>query len=296
MPLAAMMIAGAGHAVELPGVADVAHVLHQREVEQRGGALDQVLVAVEEVGVQPEDGGGVDREGAVHEDRDAGDLPAAEELVQAVHQLLGAAHGKGGDQDLPAAARHLAHDVAQARLGVGDGLVGAVGVGGLDDQRVHGAGRRVGVADDGEPGPADVAGEDQPVGGALGDAEVHRGGAEDVAGVGELEGDVLAQVLHPAVGQPQHEVLHRHRVGQGVQRLALRPDLLPARQELGVLLLDVRRVGEHHGGEVAGGGGGVDGAVEAAPHQQRQPPRVVDVGVGEDHAVEGAGGRSGGWR
>ena len=48
---------------------------------------------------------------------------------------------------------------------------------------------------------------------ALGDPEVHGGGAEDVAGVEELEGEVLPQVGDPAVGHADHQLLHRHRVG-----------------------------------------------------------------------------------
>ena len=56
-----------------------------------------------------------------------------------------------------------------------------------------------------------------------------------------------------------------------------------------VLLLDVRGVGQHDGAEIAGGGRGVDRAVEAVAHQQRQPPRVVDVGMAQHHAVDPPG-------
>jgi hypothetical protein len=78
----------------------------------------------------------------------------------------------------------------------------------------------------------------------------------------------------------------RCRRAKGVQRFALGPGPASARQELGVLLLDLGGVGEHHGAEVPGGRGGVDRAVEAVAHQQGQAAGVVDVGVAQDHGVE----------
>ena len=151
-----------------------------------------------------------------------------------------------------------------------------------------GPGGRLGIADDRQAAPADVAGEDQAVVARLGDPDVHRRGAEDVAGVEELEREVLPQVGDAAVGHADHQLLGRDGVGQGVQRLALRARLAAPLEELEVLLLDVRGVREHDRAEVAGRRRGVDGAVEAVPHQQREPARVVDVGVAQDHAVDPA--------
>ena len=115
-----------------------------------------------------------------------------------------------------------------------------------------------------------------------------RRGAEDVAGLDELEREMLPEVGDAAVGHADHQLLHRDRVGQVVERLALRPGLAAALEVLVVLLLDVRRVRQHHRAQVAGGGRGVDRPVEAVAHQQRQPPGVVDVGVAQHDAVEPA--------
>ena len=127
-----------------------------------------------------------------------------------------------------------------------------------------------------------------PVVAALGDPEVDRRGAQDVPGLDELEREMLPEVGDPAVGHADHQLLHRDRVGQVVERLALRAGLAAPLEVFVVLLLDVRRVGQHDRAEVARGGRGVDRPVEAVPHQQRQAARVVDVRVAQHHAVEPA--------
>ena len=248
-----------------------------------------MLPLIEDLGMHPEDGGDVDSEGAVHVDRDLGDLPRAPELVEAVDQLLGAPERERGDQHLAPARRHPAHRFTQALLGVGHRLVLPVGVGGLDDEGVDRSGRRLRVADDGEPAPADVAGEHQPVAPGLGDPDVHAGRSQDVAGVHELEREMFPEVGDAPIGYAHHQLLGRDGVGQGVERLALRVRLAAALEKLEILLLDVRRVGQHDGAEVPGRGRGVDRSVEAVAHQQREPARVVDVGVAQHDAVEAPG-------
>ena len=152
-----------------------------------------------------------------------------------------------------------------------------------------GPGRRLGVADDGQAAPADVAGEDQPLISALGDPEIDRGRAQDVARLQELERQMLSQVEDPAVGHADHQVLHRDGVAQGVERLALGQCLAPLPEERVVLLLDMAGVGQHDGAQVAGGGRAVHRAVEPLLHQEGKPARVVDVGVAQHHAIDPPG-------
>ncbi len=211
------------------------------------------------------------------------------ELVDLVDQLLGPPQCEGRDEQLAAPAGHPANDLAQAGLGIEDRLVVPVTVGGLDDQGVDRTGGRIGVADDRQARPPDVAREDEPVSAPFRDPEVHRGRAQDVAGVGVLEGQVLAQVVGPAIRQADHQVLHGHRVLQGVEWLALRPRPPALLQKLGVLLLDVCGVGQHHGAEVARGGSGEDRAVESLAHQEGETAGVIDVCVAQYHGVDAPG-------
>ena len=164
-----------------------------------------------------------------------------------------------------------------------------VGVGGLDDQGVDRARRRLGVAHDGKPAAADVAGEHQPLVAAFGDPKIDGGRAQDVAGLEELERQVLPEIEDPAIGYADHEVLHRDGVPQRVERLALGQRLAVALEELVVLLLDVPRIGQHDRAQVAGGGGAVHRAVEPLLDQERQPAGVVDVRVTQHHAIDPPG-------
>lgn len=58
--------------------------------------------------------------------------------------------------------------------------------------------------------------------------------------------------------------------------------------KLGVRLLDVARVLQHHIRQVGGGLRHVDRPIEAAPHQVGQVARVVDVRVRQDDRIHGA--------
>ena len=93
-----------------------------------------------------------------------------------------------------------------------------------------------------------------------------------------VEPRVVRQSDHPIDGRSgiPHPVERRHGFS------------LAPREELGVLLLDVRRVGEHHRGEIARGGSAIDRIRVAVRGQERQPAGVVDVGVREHVAVDPA--------
>ncbi len=69
-----------------------------------------------------------------------------------------------------------------------------------------------------------------------------------------------------------------HRLCTGALAFAVLP--------LGFEFLDVRRVAQHDAAQFCRGPGGVDPAPEAVAHQKRQKARVVDMGMGGQHAVD----------
>ena len=69
-----------------------------------------------------------------------------------------------------------------------------------------------------------------------------------------------------------------HRLCTGALALAVLP--------LGFEFLDMRRVAQHDAAQFCRGPGGIDPAPEAVAHQKRQKARVVDMGMGGQHAVD----------
>ena len=74
-------------------------------------------------------------------------------------------------------------------------------------------------------------------------------------------------------------------LAETAERLTDRVEWLAA-LALCVLLLDVSAVREHHLEEVGGRFGRIDGPVKPFVDQAWNQPRVIDVGVGEQHEVE----------
>ena len=193
----------------------------------------------------------------------------------------------------PPPLKGLVDDLGQG-LGVAlRRLVEAVAVGALHHHEV-GLVDGLGIPDDGLVHVAQVPGEDDlPGDPLLGEPQLGAGRAQQVPGVGEPQPDPGAQVHHLAVLTGGHQLHGVLGVGQGVEglhRRAARPAALLV-LPLGVGLLDVGRVPEHDGHELSGQPGGHDPAVEALLLQQGDAAGVVDVGVGDDHIVDGAGGK-----
>ena len=276
-------ISGVAEGFEAEGV-----VVGVSEEEASGLGVIRLRVEAEDVG----DAGG---QGAVDIDRQGRNPPFLEQLVQAVDDLLGSPHRKGGDQQGAAPAGGFVDDRGQAVLG---GLIGGmalVAVGGLHDQDVRPVGGRGRIADDGDVGAADVAAVEQPLppaGVMVVDVEDDVGAAQDVAGVDHGQVDAGKDLSAPVVAEAD-ELLHgRDHVLLGVERfeedLVLGAALL-AVDVFDVALLDGGAVHQHRRAQVAGGGGGVDVAAEAVLHQAGNGAGVVDMGVGEDHRVDGGG-------
>jgi uracil phosphoribosyltransferase len=226
----------------------------------------------------------VDRERTVDEDRDRRDGAGAGERVQIVDDLLRAAHGERRNEHPAAAGRRLAHDGAEALAHVGCRHVVAVAVRRLEDDDV-GAARRMGVADDRQPGAPDVAGEHEarcPARLLALEHDARR--PENVPRVDERGADAGDDVEWIVVRHGD-DVPHELRdVGLRVQRGDV--GLAVARQVLGVLRLDVSRIRQHDRAQIARRRRAVDGTAIAVAGEQRKPPGVVDVCVREHHGGE----------
>ena len=242
----------------------------------------------------PEDAGGLDGQGAVDVHREiavAGHQVFLLDLPHEVEQLLGAAHRKAGDDHVAAPVKGALQNIHQLFDVVGAGRMAAVAIGGLHDDVVR-LGQIGGVLEDGLVQIADVPRKDQ-LGGLFpfGDPQLDAGRAQQVAHVGKA-GLHPGRKLHPLVIVHPHEQadsrlgvldgvvrFHRRQAGAGV--LAVFP--------LGLRLLDVGGVPQHDVAQPAGGAGGVDLAPVALLGQQGQMAAVVDVGVGQQNAVDLAG-------
>ena len=111
-------------------------------------------------------------------------------------------------------------------------------------------------------------------------------------GIHEFGGDALeeADLLIVLAGLQKLQgglgILHRvqrlHRIDARTGKLQALP--------LGVGFLDAGGIHEHDPQQVAGQAGGDDGPLKAVFHQQGQTAAVVDVGVGDQNAVDLPGG------
>jgi hypothetical protein len=62
--------------------------------------------------------------------------------------------------------------------------------------------------------------------------------------------------------------------------------LPPLGKKLGILLLDVRRVGQHHGTEVPRCRGAPDRALVSMPNEKRETTSMIDVRVREHDGID----------
>lgn len=221
---------------------------------------------------------------------------AAAHLMEEEDDLLGAADGEGGDDDAAAAGGGAVDGVAEFIEDDFVVLVEASAVGGFEDE-VVGFGGGFGVADDGEVGAADVAGEEEAEVFAFGfEVEQDAGGAEEVAGVGEFEVDLMGELGGGVVAGGAEVSEDAFGVGDGVEGFGggvavVLEDGAAALsafiEKLRVFLLQVSRIEKHAFAEIESGGGGVDVAGVAVASEGGEVAAVVDVGVGEDDAGEG---------
>ena len=242
--------------------------------------------------VAGEDAGGLPGQGGVHADLKVGGVGGQVllfNLPDKVEQLLGAAHGKGGNHHVAPAAQGAVDDVRQLLFVLPIALVEPVAVGALREDVVCLL-DVLGIPDNGLVVVADVAGKDDLPGLApLGKPDFRTGGAQQMPGVGETKAggagkdvQLLAVLAGDQLLQGQLRILHSvqrlHRRAAGPLALLVLP--------LGVALLDVGRVPQHDGQQLGGEPGAVDGTVKALLDQQRQAAGVVNVSVGHHNGVD----------
>ena len=276
----------AGHADAQPRHIDGVDALFQQSA---GLGVKAVGVCI------PEDAGGFGSQRAVDVDRKVAvplDQPFFLDLPQKIQHLLCASHGKAGHYHVAAPVKGALQNFCQLCHIVRPGVVVAVAVGGLHEHIVCLLDIG-GVFYDGLIQIADIAGEHQLCGGAaLGDPQLDAGRTQQVSHVHEPRFDARGKldalaVLHaPEQAAGGFGILYGvhglYRLCAGALGLAVFP--------LGFKLLNMRRVPQHDAAQLHRGDGGVDPAPEAVVRQQRQKAGMVDMGMGDEHKVDLAGG------
>ena len=238
-----------------------------------------------------EDSGGLDGQRAVDVHREAavaGDQILFLYLADEVEQFLSAAHCKARDDHIAAAVEGALQDLRQLCHIVGPRAVAAVTVGGLHKDIIC-VFQICGVFDDRLVVVADVAGEDQLCGRAvLRHPYLDAGRAQQMAHIHKADDDAGRKLdLFIVIIAPEQRdgclgVLNGvhgfHRLCAGALAFAVLP--------LSFEFLDMRRVAQHDAAQFCRGPGGIDPAPEAVAHQKRQKARVVDMGMGGQHAVD----------
>ena len=269
-----------------------------REVEHMGAVLHQLQSVLVQIAPQiaAENGGGALGQGTVHvhgEIRHGGHQALILDLPDEIQQLLGAAHGKGGNHHVAALAQGLVDDLGQL-AGIAPHLgVVAVAIGALHDHIVR-PGEELGVPDDGLVHVADIAGEHDGFRlASLGKGQTDGRGAQQMARVDKHRVHPVAQVDGLVIFAGVNKLRHPLGVGHGIQGLLLRPagPAVLAVFILGVALLDVGGILEHDAHELSREPGGENTALEAVFDEHGHPAGVVDVGVGDEHIVDAARGK-----
>src|SRR6185312_9029935 len=106
------------------------------KIEERRAIAYQLLGGIEDLGVKAKHRRQVYGERAIHIDRNLGYRICFPEPVERVDELLGPPQGKRGDQYLATPRGYPPDHLTQPLFGIGDGLVGPVGIGRFDDEGV----------------------------------------------------------------------------------------------------------------------------------------------------------------
>ena len=242
--------------------------------------------------MEAHDVGGGDAERAVDKDIDVGQEFGMLEAVEGIDDFLCAANGEGGDDEFAfLLGAGVEHGHEEFLLGILEGIVDAVAIGGFHDEVVD-LREGFGVFEYVFAVSAYVAGVAQ-----LDDAaavayfEVHTATAQDVAGIVELDSHFALDVEGFVVGDTDETVHTLLCLLLGVDRFdgvfMLLLEFFVEGVDIG--LLDAACIGQHDGAEVAGGGGAEDGATESQLVDVGDETGVVDMGVGEDEVIDFGG-------
>ena len=282
--------AGVGAVVQALRLVDIGDVAQRIEAEWVVVEAQHVLhVGVEFGQIHAEDMGGVDRQGRIDIDGDAGQASVVVELVEYIDYLLRAPDGETGDDEFALLIDARGFDDAEQFLFADKRVVvQAVTVGGLADEVVA-LREELRRAEDMAVEAPDVArvGDAFPLALLL-DFERADGGAEHVPRVGEGEEDIVTDAETAVVANGDkvlHALLDVVVVVEGLHLglvEAVHLLVVPA----DILRLYESSVLQHDSAQVARGGGGNDVAAETEPEDVGEQPRVVNVGMGQDDVVD----------
>ena len=161
----------------------------------------------------------------------------------------------------------------------------AIAVGAFAQNHVRASGGWLGVADDGKIIAPHIAGEHHtPEFVTLAQLQHDRGAAEDVSSLRVHRAHAVSDIEPLAIRHADHLFERAGGILHTIKRLGMRTSM--PLQKVGILFLDMRRVGEHERAEVSRGRGGPDGVPVTLRRQERQPACMVDVCMGEHHRVD----------
>ena len=210
--------------------------------------------------------------------------------------MLGAFYGEGGDVDVAAAFHGFADGAAEGFIVPAGGFVVASAIGAFHEHDVyirHGDG----VLQKFVVSSAYISGEEEAFMFAaivlIFNIEYNLGGAEDVTGIVEGEGDAGGYGEGDFIADVNEAAEAQFCILFGVDDLSHIAVTSFAEahfvEEFAVAFLDACGVCQHDLAEVSGGMGGIDEAFEAFFDEVGKVSRVVDMGVGEDDAIHAGG-------
>ena len=264
--------------VQLLGLLDRVYPLGDLEHRNAVFAADVVLGVMTVI-----DLGRIHRHRAVEEHRDIGNIAALHQSRNVQHQPLCPSDGKGRDQHRAAAGKRAFQDRGQLGLGVGVGM-GSVAVGGFADQYIGPAEwlrrshQRIGIM-------AQIAAEmDNPAA----NFKLDLGRPKKMSRRTETGRDAVAQ-LDPLVKGVRLKAIQRslcilERV-EWFWVLVLGISLSGGIARL--FLLDMPAVGQNEPAQFRRCLGAKNPPAISRPDQRGQIPRMVQMGMGEQHSVDG---------
>jgi len=252
-------------------------------IERRGLPVKDLRMPAEHLG-------GLHGQRAVNHQRDAfGDQPLVQAHVILVHQHLRPADGERRNNEFPAATDCLVDDLRELLAHVLRARVLAAAVGALADQVVT-LGQRIRIAKDLHAFAAKIArinDRPRPARRQVG-FDFHPARTEHVPRLVQAGPHARPNVKRFAEPPPLKQFDRLFDVTLVVQRLNGRVPLLDSLliPVLGIFLLDMCRIGQEDFRQVARRRRGEDRASEPVLDQQRQPPAVIHVGMGQHYGPD----------
>ena len=281
--------AGPGKVIDPPRFFRRGRHSHRRQVlRERLRLQERQRLIIKQLLMTGIDVGRLDRHRTVEKHRERRHLAFAKRPCQQRGQQLRPAHGKRRHQHLAFPRDRLLQDLDEFVDRLAEGSVIVVAIRGLEKDQVC-LGKRLGVAQDQGAFRPQVARErDGTLRAVLFDEQLQAGRAQHVAGLDKPRPDARSHRDRIVIGHgfelPENPLNVLDRV-ERMDRRFVGPHLLPV-DPLCVLSLDLGRVAQDQPGHLDRGRRGEDRTREAGEGQQRQAPRVIEVGVRQEHGVQ----------